>query len=71
MRYFNNAHGVHVPRSRFLPVKTCSDLLLIKSDLFSLQNARLVLSPERMFATTPVIKLGDHYRNVSALSGTV
>ncbi|KIP04108.1 hypothetical protein PHLGIDRAFT_110014 [Phlebiopsis gigantea 11061_1 CR5-6] len=65
MRHFNSAHGVHVPRSRFLPVKTCSDLLLLKSDLFSLQNARLVLSAERMFATTPVIKLGEHYRNVA------
>ena len=64
MKHFSNAHGIHVPRSRFLPVKTCSDLLLIKSDLYSLQNGRLVLSTDRMFATIPVIKLGDHYKRV-------
>lgn len=35
IRHFKGAHGVVVPRSRFLPVKTCSDLLLVKSDLFT------------------------------------
>lgn len=65
MKHFNNAHGIHVSRSRFLPVKTCSDLLLIRSDLYSLQNGRLSLSSDRIFATTPVIKLGDHYKKVS------
>lgn len=64
IKHFNNAHGVNVPRSRFLPVKSCSDLLLIKSDIYSLQHGQLVINPQRMFETTPVIKLGDHFKKI-------
>ena len=64
IKHFKNSHGINVPRSRFLPVKNCSDLLLVKSDLYSPQNGRLVLSEQRMFGTTPVIKLGDHFKKV-------
>ncbi|KAG8692626.1 UTP-glucose-1-phosphate uridylyltransferase, partial [Ceratobasidium sp. 395] len=32
IKHFERAHGINVPRSRFLPVKSCSDLLLITSD---------------------------------------
>ncbi|KAJ7783316.1 UTP-glucose-1-phosphate uridylyltransferase [Mycena metata] len=64
IKHFRNAHGINVPRSRFLPVKSCSDLLLIKSDIYSIENGQLVISPERMFSTTPVIKLGDHFKKI-------
>lgn len=64
IRYFNNAHGVVVPRSRFLPVKTCSDLLLVKSDLFNLQHGTLVMDNSR-FGGAPLIKLGSHFKKVS------
>ena len=64
IKHFNNAHGINVPRSRFLPVKNCSDLLLIKSDIYSLERGQLVLNPARMFDTIPVIKLGDHFKKV-------
>jgi hypothetical protein len=64
MKYFDNAHGIQVPRTRFIPVKTCSDLLLSKSDIYTLQDDKLVPNPDRMFTTIPVIKLGDHYRKV-------
>ncbi|TFK54088.1 UTP-glucose-1-phosphate uridylyltransferase [Heliocybe sulcata] len=64
IKHFKNAHGVNVPRSRFLPVKNCSDLLLIKSDLYSLQHGQLVLSDKRQFESTPVIKLGDHFKKI-------
>ncbi|KAJ7287773.1 UTP-glucose-1-phosphate uridylyltransferase [Mycena rebaudengoi] len=64
IKHFKNAHGINVPRKRFLPVKSCSDLLLIKSDIYSLEHGELVISPERMFATTPVIKLGDHFKKI-------
>lgn len=67
MKHFGSAHGLAVPRSRFLPVKTCSDLLLLASDLYALQHGRLVLSPERVFGAAPVVKLGDHYRKVRAI----
>ena len=65
IKHFNNAHGVNVPRSRFLPVKSCSDLLLIKSDIYSLEHGQLVINENRMFGTTPVIKLGDHFKKIA------
>lgn len=64
IRHFNNAHGVNVPRRRFLPVKTSSDLLLVKSDLYSMNRGQLELSPLR-FGGAPLIKLGGHYKKVS------
>ena len=64
IKHFKGAHGVNVPRSRFLPVKSCSDLLLIKSDICSLEHGQLVINPSRMFENTPVIKLGDHFKKV-------
>jgi UTP--glucose-1-phosphate uridylyltransferase len=65
IKHFKNAHGVNVPRSRFLPVKSCSDLLLITSDLYSLEHGKLVMNPKRMFSQTPVVKLGDTFKKVS------
>ena len=44
IKHFRNAHGVNVPRSRFLPVKSCSDLLLVTSDLYTLQHGRLMMN---------------------------
>ncbi|KEY82611.1 UTP glucose 1 phosphate uridylyltransferase Ugp1 [Aspergillus fumigatus] len=64
IRHFKNAHGVNVPRRRFLPVKTCSDLLLVKSDLYRLEHGQLVMDPNR-FGGVPVIKLGSDFKKVS------
>lgn len=61
MKYFDRAIGVNVPRSRFLPVKKTSDLLLIKSDLYSLDEGRLIMNPLRSFPTVPLVKLGDEH----------
>jgi UTP--glucose-1-phosphate uridylyltransferase len=65
IKHFKAAHGINVPRNRFLPVKSCSDLLLIKSDIYSLEHGQLVLNEARMFETTPVIKLGDHFKKIA------
>ena len=64
IKHFHNAKGVNVPRSRFLPVKNCSDLLRIKSDLFVLEHGRLVMNQDRLFGNMPVIKLGGHFKKV-------
>lgn len=64
--YFKNACGVNVPRSRFLPVKSTSDLMLIQSNMFTLKSGSLVKNPLREFATTPVVKLGDEFKKVSS-----
>nr|QBH73780.1 UTP-glucose-1-phosphate uridylyltransferase 2 [Thermobia domestica] len=61
MKCFEGCLGINVPRSRFLPVKKTSDLLLVMSNLYSLKNGSLVMSPKRMFPTTPLVKLGDNH----------
>uniref|UniRef100_A0A336MYC8 UTP--glucose-1-phosphate uridylyltransferase n=1 Tax=Culicoides sonorensis TaxID=179676 RepID=A0A336MYC8_CULSO len=70
MKCFEGAIGVNVPRDRFLPVKKCSDLLLVMSNLYSLQNGSLIMSPQRMFPTTPLVKLGEnHFSKVKEFLG--
>ncbi|KAI1642054.1 UTP-glucose-1-phosphate uridylyltransferase [Daldinia loculata] len=64
IRHFKNAHGVNVPRRRFLPVKTCSDLMLVKSDLYTVKHGQLQMSPSR-FGGAPLIKLGSDFKKVS------
>ncbi|KAI9193194.1 UTP--glucose-1-phosphate uridylyltransferase-domain-containing protein [Polychytrium aggregatum] len=64
IKHFEGAHGINVPRRRFLPVKSCSDLFLITSDLYSLHHGELIVNPNRPFPTTPIIKLGDHFKKV-------
>jgi UTP--glucose-1-phosphate uridylyltransferase len=45
---FDAAAAVRVPRSRFFPVKMCSDLLAVRSDCFVFDSrGSLVVSPER------------------------
>ncbi|CAE6407379.1 UTP--glucose-1-phosphate uridylyltransferase [Rhizoctonia solani AG-1 IB] len=65
IRHFPGACGINVPRSRFLPVKSCSDLLLITSDLYSLEHGKLVMNPNRQFGQTPVVKLGDNFKKIA------
>ncbi|XP_022693311.1 UTP--glucose-1-phosphate uridylyltransferase-like [Varroa jacobsoni] len=62
---FNQSIGINVPRSRFLPVKKTSDLMLAMSNLYGLKNGSLQMSPLRAFPTVPLIKLGDaHFSKV-------
>ncbi|KAK7930654.1 hypothetical protein WMY93_007049 [Mugilogobius chulae] len=64
IKSFKNALGVNVPRSRFLPVKTTSDLLLVMSNLYSLEAGSLTMSQKREFRTTPHVKLGSSFTKV-------
>jgi len=56
---FDGAGAVNVPRSRFLPVKTCSDLLAVRSDCFVYSEREgLKLNPAREEAgRTEAIKI--------------
>lgn len=56
--------GINVPRSRFLPVKKCSDLLLLMSNLYDIDHGSLTLSEQRSFPTTPLVKLGSSFDKV-------
>lgn len=64
IKSFDNALGINVPRSRFLPVKTTSDLLIIMSNLYSLRAGCLEMNPKRAFPSVPLSKLGSHFTKV-------
>ncbi len=66
IKHFRNAHGINVPRSRFLPVKSCSDLFLIRSDLYSLEHGILRMNTKRQVLSLPLVKLGDHFKKVGS-----
>ncbi len=59
----DGAEAVEVPRSRFAPVKTTNDLLVVRSDAYVLHedDARLELAPERDQPTRPVVDLDPRY----------
>lgn len=66
IKHFKGACGINVPRSRFLPVKTCSDLFIVKSNLYTILHGSLVMNPARPLPNTPLVKLGDqHFKKVS------
>ena len=56
---FPNAAAVVVPRARFSPVKTCSDLFSLRSDAYQLTEDFCVKLNQR--ERPPVIKLDDKY----------
>jgi UTP--glucose-1-phosphate uridylyltransferase len=62
---FEGAVGLSVSRERFLPVKKTDDLLLVRSNLFSLSNGMLVRNSQRKSASLPVIDLGDFLQNIN------
>lgn len=68
IKHFRGAHGINVPRSRFLPVKSCSDLFIVQSDLYELNKGELIMNPKRHFGTVPIVKLGDHFKKVCQYS---
>jgi len=65
IEYFQNARGVNVPRSRFLPVKNTSDLFLLQSDCYSMKDGNLVMNPKRFPPTVPLVNLGPNFKKVS------
>ncbi len=59
IEFFDSAQLLLVSRERFAPVKTCSDLLLILSDCFSL-DSKAVLTPK--LGKMPQINLSSEYK---------
>lgn len=60
---FEGATAIEVPRSRFRPVKTTDDLLLLRSDAFELTDgAELRPTTEPL----PLVTLGEHYTTLAA-----
>ncbi|XP_073148764.1 UTP--glucose-1-phosphate uridylyltransferase [Henckelia pumila] len=65
IRFFDHAIGANVPRSRFLPVKATSDLLLVQSDLYTLSDGFVGRNPARANPSNPSIDLGPEFKKVA------
>ncbi|KAL6844929.1 hypothetical protein ACP4OV_025588 [Aristida adscensionis] len=65
IRFFEKAIGINVPRSRFLPVKATSDLLLVQSDLYTLVDGFVIRNPARTNPANPSIELGPEFKKVA------
>uniref|UniRef100_A0A7S4UUR8 UTP--glucose-1-phosphate uridylyltransferase n=1 Tax=Guillardia theta TaxID=55529 RepID=A0A7S4UUR8_GUITH len=65
---FDNSGAIVVDRSRFAPVKTCADLLRVRSDAYDVtEDSRLVLSAECK-GQPPVVDLDKkEYKTMSGL----
>lgn len=64
---FEGATAVEVPRSRFAPVKTTSDLLALRSDAYKVgEDGSVSLDPRRQ-GKPPVVKLDDAHKFVDSL----
>lgn len=68
LQCFAGARAVCVPRSRFFPVKTCSDLLLLRSDAVEIgEDGSMNLAPE-CHGVAPVVLLDSKvYKLVDSL----
>ena len=68
LQCFPGARAVCVPRSRFFPVKTCSDLLLLRSDAVVIDEAgAMKLAPECKGVAPVVLLEGKLYKLVESL----
>ncbi|KAL2644899.1 hypothetical protein R1flu_012486 [Riccia fluitans] len=64
IRFFDKAIGVNVPRSRFLPVKATSDLLLVQSDLYTVEEGSVLRNTARKSPENPSVELGPEFKKV-------
>mmetsp|Transcript_10483 Transcript_10483/g.14465 ORF Transcript_10483/g.14465 Transcript_10483/m.14465 type:complete len:1069 (+) Transcript_10483:63-3269(+) len=56
---FAGAGAVNVPRSRFAPVKKCSDLLLLRSDAYEVNAASVLVLSAKCGGVAPIVDLDD------------
>lgn len=61
LEVFDGAQVIQVPRTRFLPVKTTNELLLLRSDLYTLGDDGLLTCQT---ADTPRVILSDSFRKI-------
>ena len=64
---FEGAVAIEVPRSRFAPVKTTSDLLALRSDAYTVLDDGQVRLADSRHGVPPVITLSDEYKMVDSL----
>ena len=56
---FKGAGAVCVPRSRFAPVKKCSDLLLLRSDAYLVDASSVLVLNPKCKGVAPIVDLDE------------
>lgn len=65
---FDNATALRVPRSRFAPVKSCEDLLLLWSDAFIMdENYNITANPARKHQNIDIQLDNEYFLSISQL----
>lgn len=59
--------ALKVPRNRFLSVRSTSDLLILRSDIFEANFSGPTLSPLRTSPDLPTIRLGSRFKSIEDL----
>jgi UDP-N-acetylglucosamine pyrophosphorylase len=68
---FDGAGAVLVPRSRFLPMKKCNDLFLLRSDVYEI-TPDFTLALAQGVSAAPVVSLDEkHFKLVSQLEASL
>lgn len=65
IQFFDHTIGINVAQSRYLPVNSTSDLLLLQSDLYTADEGILVQNPARDNPANPSIELGPEFEKVN------
>ncbi|KAL8155210.1 UTP--glucose-1-phosphate uridylyltransferase-like isoform X2 [Apium graveolens] len=68
LKHFNGAVGISVPKSRYLPIESTSDLLLFQSSVFNCSEGILSRNKTRENPSLPSIELGPEFANVDDFS---
>ena len=59
---FDGAEVLRVPRRRFTPVKTTSDLLVVRSDAYVLTEEAMIEPAPQRRGSAPLVTLDSHYK---------
>jgi len=65
---FDGAQAVDVPRARFAPVKSTSDLLVLRSDVYRVNSQGSVIMDPSRNGVPPIVDLSSEYRLVDSLA---
>jgi len=59
------SEAILVPRIRYRPVKSTSQLMVAQSNIFQFHKGEMIMNPRREPPTVPLIKLGEEFSTVS------
>ncbi len=62
---FDKSKGIIIPRSRFAPVKTCADLLVRRSDAYTVNEDATLSLNQTFIKDEPVVRLSSDYKKIT------